>query len=139
MTIPTQMSLTGFIATTPQLTFTQSGIARFYARVGVDHYRREADGAWTKLDPTFHDLVMFRNKAEKAYERFRPGDHIVASGYVHEFTRERNGLEETHEQFVAKQMGHDAAKTKYEVQRRAPELDSRPDGPTPPSPTLHSV
>lgn len=71
MTIPTQMSLTGFIATTPQLTFTQSGIARFYARVGVDHYRREADGAWTKLDPTFHDLVMFRNKAEKAYERFR--------------------------------------------------------------------
>ena len=29
MTIPTQMSLAGFIASTPQLNFTGSGVARF--------------------------------------------------------------------------------------------------------------
>ena len=44
MTIPTQMSLAGFIASTPQLNFTGSGVARLYARVGVEHARKEPDG-----------------------------------------------------------------------------------------------
>lgn len=52
------MSLAGFIASTPQLNFTGSGVARFYARVGVEHARKEPDGSITQLDPTFHDLVL---------------------------------------------------------------------------------
>lgn len=49
MTIPTQMSLPGFMATAPQLNFTGNGVARFYARVGVEHDRKETDGSFTKL------------------------------------------------------------------------------------------
>ncbi|QCC77437.1 single-stranded DNA-binding protein [Nocardioides daphniae] len=73
------MSLHGFIATTPQLHFTSTGQARFYARVGVEHYRREADHTFTKLDSTFHDLVAYAKTAERAYDRFRVGDNFLAS------------------------------------------------------------
>lgn len=69
MTIPTQMSLHGFIATAPQLNFTGSGVARFYSRIGVEHFRKETDGSFTKLEPSFHNLVMFKATAERAYAR----------------------------------------------------------------------
>ena len=117
MTIPTQMSLHGFIATTPQLHFTHSGEARFYARVGVEHYRRETDNTFTKLDSTFHDLVAYAKTAERAYDRFRVGDNILASGYVTEYEVERHGDVVTREEFVARRIGHDLARTRYTVER----------------------
>ena len=75
----------GFIVTDPQLNFSDNGVARFYACVGVEHFRKEPDGSFTPLEPTFHDLVLFRRSAERAYDRFRKGDSFVASGYVHEY------------------------------------------------------
>ena len=63
MTIPTQISLPGFIATAPQLNFTGNGVARFYARVGVEHNHKETDGSYTQLESTFHDLVCYRKWA----------------------------------------------------------------------------
>lgn len=125
MTIPTQMSLHGFIATVPQLTFGDTGVARFYTRVGVDHYRKEADGNYTKLDPSFHSMAMFGRKAEKAYNQFQVGDQIIASGYVNEYDVERNGDVEHREEFIARQVGHDAHRTRYAVTR----------GPSPMPPT----
>ena len=44
MTIPTHLSLQGFIATEPQLSFGESGHARFYCWVGIEQHRKEADG-----------------------------------------------------------------------------------------------
>jgi hypothetical protein len=73
MTIPTQMSLHGFIATAPQINFTGNGAARFYARIGVEHFRKETDGSFTKLDPTFHDLVAYAKTAERASSRAGSG------------------------------------------------------------------
>lgn len=61
MTIPTQMSLHGFIATAPELTYGKSDVARFRARVGVEQWRREPDGSFTKLDPQFCEMVMFKS------------------------------------------------------------------------------
>jgi len=133
MTIPTQMSLHGFIATAPQLNFTGSGVARFYARVGVEHFRKETDGSFTKLDPTFHDMVMFKATAERAYARFRVGDQFVASGYVNEYELDRHGQVEAREEFVARRIGHDTAHTRYDVDRSA---TRQPD---PPGPELSVV
>jgi hypothetical protein len=48
MTIPTRMSLQGFIATAPELTFTGKGHARFFSRVGIEQHK-EVDGSFTKL------------------------------------------------------------------------------------------
>lgn len=121
MTIPTQMSLHGFIASDPQLHFSDNGVARFYACVGVEHYRKETDGSFTPLEPTFHDLVIFRKSAERAYGMFRAGDSIVASGYVHEYEYERDGETAHREEFVARRIGHDFVRTRYSVERRQPD------------------
>ena len=118
MSIPAQMSLSGFIASVPQLNFTGKGVARFYARIGVEHARKESDGTFTPLDPTFHDLVLYRATAERAYARFRKGDSFVASGYVHEFEVDHNGQTVQREEFVARPIGHDVARTRYDVDRR---------------------
>ncbi len=127
MTIPTQMSLHGFIATAPELNFTGGGHARFYARIGVEQFRKEVDGSFTKLDPTFHNLVMFDRSAEQAYARFKVGDQFVASGYVHEYEVDKPGGSEIREQFVARRVGHDSARTRYAVDRTP---SKQPDPPS---------
>lgn len=124
MTIPTQMSLAGFIASTPQLTFTGHGVARFYARVGVEHARKEQDGTFTPLEPSFHDLVLYRATAERAYARFRKGDSFVAHGYANEYEMDKNGQSIAREEFVARRIGHDVARTRYEVDRTRAERSS---------------
>lgn len=117
MAIRTQQSLTGFIASDPQLSFTARGDARFYAKVGQEHFRREDDGTFTRTGVTLHDLVMYRKSAERAYERFAKGDNFVAEGYVHAYEYKRDGEAIEGEEFVAKKLGHDAARTTYTVDR----------------------
>lgn len=117
MAIRTQQSLSGFIATDPQLTYTERGEARFYARFGQENYRREQDGSFTKGEPTFGNLVMYRATAERAHERFAKGDSFVAEGYAHDYSYERAGQHIDGEEFVAKKIGHDTARTRYDVDR----------------------
>ena len=85
MSIPTQMSLVGFVASAPELHFTKQGAECCQLRVGVEQWRKEVDGSFTKLDPTFHDMVAFESTARETYARFRKGDSFVASGYIHEY------------------------------------------------------
>lgn len=127
MAIPTQASLHGFIATAPELTFGPKGHPRFYCRVGIEQHRKEVDGSFTKLEPFYCDLVLFDRAAERAYPRFKPGDQFVASGYVHEYEQDRpDGPSQTREQFVARRIGHDSARTRYVV-------DRHPQQPHPPA------
>lgn len=123
MSIPTQVGMQGFIASAPRLTFTEWGKVRLYARVGCEHRRKESDGSVIEFDATFHDLVAFG--AERAYERFRPDDRSLASGYVGSYEVGANGVTATREEFVARRVGHDLARTTYEVRQR------RADSPAP--------
>ncbi len=118
MTIPTRVSLQGFIATDPDLHFSENGVARFCARVGVRQFRLNPDGSTTQVEPTFHDLVLFRKIAERAYEAFRKGDTFVATGHINENPYERHGRRIGHEEFVARHIGHDLVLTKYLVERK---------------------
>ncbi len=118
MAIKTSPSINGFIANDPRLTFNDDGEARFYARIGQNHYRREDDGSFSELEPTFHDLVQFGKGAELSADRFRKGDNFVAQGYVREYTRVVDGQERTDDQFVAKRLSHDPNLTTYTVDRR---------------------
>ena len=127
MAIRTQESFSGFIASEPQLSQTSRGEARFYSRVGQEHYRKESDGSFTELETTFHDLVPYRATAERAHERFAKGDSFVAEGYTHTFEDDRDGR--AGEEFVAKRIGHDIARTLYDVDRvprstRSPQHDA---------------
>jgi hypothetical protein len=58
MTIPIQMSLHGFTATR-RSTSRATALLPSYDRVAVEHYRKEADGSFTKLGSTFYHLVAF--------------------------------------------------------------------------------
>lgn len=109
MAIDTLESLSGFIAANPQLSKTERGDARFYARVGHERYRRNEDGSTTKLDTTFHHLLMFGRAAERAYALFRKGDRFVAEGHIR--------VHDSGEEFVAQRIGHDATRTLYTVHR----------------------
>lgn len=126
MPIHTQESLSGFIASDPQLSFTSKGEARFYARIGQEHYQRNDDGTFTQTETTFHDLVMYRRTAERAYQQFAKGDSFIAEGYVHPYSYERDGQTVTGEEFVAKRLGHDVARSTYTLEhtrRQAPAVD----------------
>lgn len=133
MVIRTQESFSGFIASDPQLSRTSTGEARFYARVGQEHYRRNSDGSFTELETTFHDLVAYRATAERAHERFAKGDSFVAEGYTHPFEYERDGQTVRGEEFVAKKIGHDTARTSYDVDRtpRAGRAAAEQEAPAP--------
>jgi single-strand DNA-binding protein len=138
MSIPTQMSLVGFIASAPELHFTREGAECCRVRVGVEQWRKEVDGSFTKLDPTFHDLVAFESTARETYARFRRGDSFVASGYVHEYELDGREGSVIKEEFVARKIGHNVNKTAYDVQRRrlsAAEPTTQPS-PEPPSPAV---
>lgn len=117
MAIQTQQSISGFIATQPKLTVSEHGISRFHARIGIEHSRQEPDGSFTQLEPTFHDLAIFRKTAEEAAARFRKGDRFVASGRVHEYSYDKDGKTIAAEEFIASRIGHDLARTRYEVDR----------------------
>lgn len=134
MSIPTQMSLVGFVASAPELHFTSEGKECCRLRVGVEQWRKEADSEFTRLDPTFHDMVAFESTARETYARFRKGDCFVASGYVHEYEVERAGQPSVpREEFVARKIGHNANRTAYKVQRRRLAAAPAPPTQTPPS------
>ncbi|GAB3924369.1 hypothetical protein GCM10011575_03340 [Microlunatus endophyticus] len=118
MAIKTEPSIKGFIASDPRLTFNDDGQARFYARIGQNHYHREEDGTFTELEPSFHDLVQFGKGAELSADRFIKGDKFIAQGYVQDYRHVVDGQERTDEQFVAKRLGHDPNLTTYTVDRR---------------------
>ena len=117
MALHTQQSLSGFIASDPQQSVTENGDTRFYVRIGQPHFRREDDGTFSELEPSFHDLVTYRATAERAFARFAKGDSFVAEGYVRTFEVERDGAIVEREEFVAKKIGHDLARTNYDVDR----------------------
>ncbi|UOQ89172.1 single-stranded DNA-binding protein [Agromyces endophyticus] len=117
MALHTQQSISGFIATEPRQSVTERGETRFYARIGQPRFRREDDGTFTELAPTFHDLVAYRATADRAMARFAKGDSFVAEGYVRTFQVEHDGEIVDREEFVAKKLGHDLARTEYEVDR----------------------
>ncbi|WP_167132521.1 single-stranded DNA-binding protein [Paramicrobacterium chengjingii] len=106
----TQQSLSGFIASEPALSFTRAGDARFYARIGQENYQRENDGSFTNVNT----LVQYRRAAEESYSKFQMSDWFLAERYVKTYT-DADGIKRS--EFVAKKLGHDAARTDYAVVR----------------------
>ncbi|MFT4228627.1 single-stranded DNA-binding protein [Micropruina sp.] len=115
--IQTQQSVAGFVASDPQLSRTERGDARLYMKIGIEHYRREADNSFTKLETTFHDLIAFRAAAEYGHQKLAKGDNFIADGRVREYSYERDGQRHEGEEFVAARLGHDLARTRYDVDR----------------------
>lgn len=122
MAIPVQQSLAGFIASDADVSFTDTGITQVHYRVGVEHWRREQDGTYTRLDNSFHDLLAFGKTAERAADQFRKGDHFIAHGYVDSRPAKPPARPADHEVYIARKIGHDLARTTYDVQRSSASL-----------------
>ena len=116
--IKTSQSINGFIASDPKITFNDQGQARFYARIGINHFQRNEDGTFTEMEPSFHDLIQFGRGAELSMERFRRGDNFLAQGYVRDYTHVVDGEEINDQQFVTNRLAHDPNTTTYQVDRR---------------------
>ena len=69
------------------------------------------------METTFHDLIAYRGAAEQGAERLAKGDNIIADGRVRDYSYERNGQRYEGEEFIATRIGHDLARTRYEVDR----------------------
>lgn len=121
MAIPTKESLSGFIKSTPRLTYTQNGTARMFAWVGTPQSERDEQGAFHESEPVESPLIMFGASAERAARQFQKGDNFIAEGKTRPWTHEVNGQEVEEDQFVASRIGHDNNITDYTVERRAPE------------------
>lgn len=117
MTIPVQQSLAGFIVSDADVSFTESGTTQVRFRVGVEHWHRERDGTFTRLDNSFHDLLIFGKTAEHAAARFLKGDQFIAHGRVETRYAEPPARPTEREVFVARRIGHDLARTAYGVDR----------------------
>lgn len=59
-------------------------------KIGMEHYRREADNSFTKLETTFHDLVAFKAAAEYGCEKLAKGDNFIADGRIRQYSYERD-------------------------------------------------
>ncbi|MDR1426423.1 MAG: single-stranded DNA-binding protein [Bifidobacteriaceae bacterium] len=119
MPLKTQTSVSGFVASTPMLTRTDNGDARLFIKLGQEHYTRNPDGSFTQGETTFHDLVMFRRSAERAAAQIEKMDWVVAEGYVHPYTvTDADGQMSEREEFIARRIGHDSARSNYTVHRK---------------------
>lgn len=108
--------LIGHIAGETKLTYSEkTGTPRFYARVGVDHWRREEDGTFTKLERTHHDLAIRYKAAEVAKELLRNGDDFIATGRFAKFKDPDTGVER--EEFRADTLSPNPVLTRLTINR----------------------
>lgn len=116
MTIPIRQSLEGVFLTGLRPGTTRSGIPVLHARVRAQQSRREGE-TFTPQEPVTCDLVVFHESTQRTRTRFRPGDAFIASGHVNTYEVTRDGVTVQCEEFVARRLGHDAARTRYKVTR----------------------
>ncbi|GAA6123328.1 hypothetical protein BPY_14360 [Bifidobacterium psychraerophilum] len=105
----------GFVAPDPQFTHPEGGRPRLHFKAEQEHYRPESDGTFTKLETTFHDVVAFREAAVRGFERLAKQDYFVAQGQLDTAVDKDTSVQRT--RFIASQLGHDLARTRYEVDR----------------------
>lgn len=108
--------MVGHIAGDPKLTYSEkTGTPRFYARVRVDHWRREDDGTFTNTGRTFHDLAQRYKGAEASMDLFKKGDDFIATGRFHKFTDPATG--EEREEFRADTLTPNPVTTRLAIDR----------------------
>jgi single-stranded DNA-binding protein len=105
------VSMKGFFATMPELTYSEEGRAVFFARFGIECHRTAPDGTRIRLEPRFGSVFAYGETAEIAHRQFRKYDVFIAHGQIE--TNKNSGKQ----QFVAEDFGHSILRTRYEVDR----------------------
>lgn len=92
-------SIYAFVASKPQLTYTENGDARLYFKAGQRHRHYDPEAGWQNQPTTFHDVVAFKGAAQFGIEHLREKDRFIAQGSLRQYTNKHTG--EPEEQFEA--------------------------------------
>ncbi len=102
MAIRTHQSISGFVASDPQLSYTDRGDARLYVKVGIEHYRKEPDNTFTQLETGARLLLRAQRPAVRGRgvhrdaHRTRPRPHPLRGGSQRtHFRPRRRGVHRT--------------------------------------------
>ena len=109
--------LWGYIASEPDTKPTRNGKPRFFAFAGEPKYQDEPDGSRTRVGTEYRPMVAYGRVAEAAADKFARGDNFIAAGYNRPYSYKKDGKTVEGEEFVIQGIGHDSARTRYEVDR----------------------
>lgn len=73
------VTATGNLTADPELFIGESGIARTKIRIACNQSKK-VNGEWVTGDPTFLDVILWRQLAEKAIDELVKGDMVTVSG-----------------------------------------------------------
>jgi single-strand DNA-binding protein len=76
----TAVTIVGNITRDPDLKFTGSGLAMCTFGLAVNNRRKDERGEWVDGDPSFYDVVCWRQLAENVTESLPKGTSVIVVG-----------------------------------------------------------
>ena len=76
----TAVTIVGNITRDPDLKFTGSGLAMCTFGLAVNNRRKDERGEWVDGDPSFYDVVCWRQLAENVTESIPKGTTVIVTG-----------------------------------------------------------
>ncbi|HXS62105.1 MAG TPA: single-stranded DNA-binding protein [Streptosporangiaceae bacterium] len=118
-----QISLTGYVATQPQVRTTPSGALNVSMRVAWTPRRQDrATGEWADGNTSYVTVICWRKLASNAGVCLRKGDPVVVKGRlsIREFD-DKQGVRRTAVEVEASSVGHDLSRGVAQFQRVRPQ------------------
>ena len=95
MALPT-ITAQGNLVFDPDFQVTASGISRCKLRIACNERKKDDKGAWSDGEASFFDIVLWRETAEAAADKFHKDQPILVVGKVRVSKYEdKNGVERT--------------------------------------------
>lgn len=83
-----EATIVGNVTRDPELKFTNSGLAFGTFGVAVNRRKKDSAGNWVDDDPSFFDVVVWRDLAEHVAETLQRGDRVIVTGTLKQRTWE---------------------------------------------------
>lgn len=93
MALP-RITATGNLTRDPDITFTQSGVARTNLSIACNDARK-TDNGWEEGEPTYLNITAWRQLAENVCESLRKGDTVTVTGRLRTRKYEKDGETKT--------------------------------------------
>lgn len=89
MALP-RITATGNLTKDPDLRFTASGVARTNLSIACNDARK-TDSGWEEGEPTYLEIVAWRNLAQNVVETLNKGDTVTVTGRLRTRKYEKDG------------------------------------------------
>ena len=96
------IQLAGFVHKTPELRFTNSGVAVLKLTVKVTPYNTRTQ---EKKEPSWYQVSVWRDAAENAAETINEGDRVLVAGTLEMGSYEKDGVKRYVPEVTAQSIG----------------------------------